>query len=184
MKAPPADDQPLRRLMESYQAGRFEAFDELYSLVAPRLRRFLASRLRDAARVEDVLQDTFLQMHRARHTYDPSQPLMAWAIAIARHCWLMELRRARRRPVSDSAVAGLDAVVRAEADAYAPAADLHRALARMPLSQRHPVVAHHLWGFSFQEIGAQLGIAGTAAKLRSSRGIRRLRELLAPPSRR
>jgi RNA polymerase sigma-70 factor (ECF subfamily) len=184
MNAPPADDQPLRRLMESYQAGRFEAFDELYSLVAPRLRRFLANRLRDAARVDDVLQETFLQMHRARHTYDPGQPLMPWAMAIARHCWLMEMRRARRRPASDGATGDLDVIVRAEADSYAPAADLHRALARMPLAQRHPVVAHHLWGFSFQEIGAQLGIAGTAAKLRSSRGIRRLRELLGPPPRR
>ena len=50
MNASP-DDQALRALMASYQAGRFEAFDELYGLVAPAVRRFLAGRVRDAARV-------------------------------------------------------------------------------------------------------------------------------------
>ena len=177
MNASP-DDQALRALMASYQAGRFEAFDELYALVAPAVRRFLHGRLRDEARAEDVLQETFLQMHRARRSYDPAYPVLPWVMAIARHCWLMELRRAGRRPLSQLDVADVDPSVRAEADAYAAAADLERALGQVPAGQRQAVVAHHVWGFSFQEVGAQLGIAGSAAKLRSSRGMRRLRELL------
>jgi RNA polymerase sigma-70 factor (ECF subfamily) len=179
MNASP-DDQALRALMASYQAGRFEAFDELYRLVAPAVRRFLAGRIRDRARAEDVLQDTFLQMHRARRSYDRSYPVVPWVMAIARHCWLMELRRTSRRPVSDMDIADLQPAVRAEAESYAAAADLDRALGRVPAGQRQAVVAHHVWGLSFQEIGAQLGIAGSAAKLRSSRGMRRLRELLGP----
>jgi RNA polymerase sigma factor (sigma-70 family) len=178
MNASP-DDQALRALMASYQAGRFEAFDELYGLVAPVVRRFLAGRIRDA-RAEDVLQETFLQMHRARRSYDPAYPVVPWVMAIARHCWLMELRRTSRRPVSDVDIADLQPAVRAEAESYAAAADLDRALSQVPAGQRQAVVAHHVWGLSFHEIGAQLGIAGTAAKLRSSRGMRRLRELLAP----
>ena len=67
-----------------------------------------------------------------------------------------------------------------EAESYAAAADLDRALGQVPAGQRQAVVAHHVWGLSFHEIGAQLGIAGSAAKLRSSRGMRRLREVLAP----
>ena len=179
MNASP-DDQALRALMASYQAGHFEAFDELYGLVAPAVRRFLAGRIRDAARAEDVLQETFLQMHRARRSYDPAYPVVPWVMAIARHCWLMELRRASRRPVSDVDVADLQPAVRAEAESYAAAADLDRALSQVPAGQRQAVVAHHVLGLSFHEIGAQLGIAGSAAKLRSSRGMRRLRELLAP----
>jgi RNA polymerase sigma-70 factor, ECF subfamily len=178
-----ADDQALRDLMASYQAGRFEAFDELYRLVAPAVRRFLGGRIRDAARAEDVLQETFLQMHRARQSYDPAYPVVPWVMAIARHCWLMELRRASRRPASDVDIADLQPAVRAEAESYAAAADLDRALSQVPAGQRHAIVAHHVWGLSFHEIGARLGIAGSAAKLRSSRGMRRLRELLAPSHR-
>ena len=115
MNASP-DDQALRALMASYQAGRFEAFDELYGLVAPGVRRFLAGRIRDAARAEDVLQETFLQMHRARRSYDPAYPVVPWVMAIARHCWLMELRRTSRRPVSNVDIADLQPAVRAEAE--------------------------------------------------------------------
>ena len=159
MNASP-DDQALRALMASYQAGRFEAFDELYGLVAPAVRRFLASRLRDPARAEDVLQETFLQMHRARRSYDPAYPVVPWVMAIARHCWLMELRRSSRRPVSDVDIADLQPAVRAEAESYAAAADLERALGQVPEGQRQAVVAHHVWGHSFHEIGASAGHCG------------------------
>src|SRR5687767_1442145 len=91
-------DERLRALMREYQAGRFEAFDELYVLLAPTLRRYLLGQTRDTARADDLLQDTFLQLHRARHTYDPSYPLTPWAIAIARHVWLMDRRTQSRRP--------------------------------------------------------------------------------------
>jgi RNA polymerase sigma-70 factor (ECF subfamily) len=179
MSAPGTDDQRLRALMAGYQAGCFDAFDELYALVAPRVRRYLSSQVRDSSRAEDLLQETFLQLHRARRSYDAAHPLMPWVMAIARHCWLMELRRVRRRPVADEEVTAHEPTVRAHAEGYAEAADLDRALATIPSAQRQALVAHHVWGFSFQEIGTRLGIAEAAAKLRSSRGVRRLREALS-----
>jgi RNA polymerase sigma-70 factor, ECF subfamily len=177
MNAPP-DDQALRALMASYQAGRFEAFDELYPLVAPLVRRFAMGRLRDASRAEDIVQETFLQMHRARRTYDPAHPLAPWVLAIARHCWLMELRRARRRPTSDVQIDDAPLAVRSGADSYATKVDMRRALADVPVGQREAVIAHHVWGLSFDQVGGRFGITGAAAKLRSSRGVRRLRTLL------
>jgi len=177
MNAPP-DDRALRALMASYQAGRFEAFDELYPLVAPVVRRFAMGRLRDMGRAEDIVQETFLQMHRARRTYDPAYPLMPWVLAIARHCWLMELRRASRRPTSDVDIEDVPLSVRSGAESHEARVDVHRALTEVPDGQREALVAHHVWGLSFHEIGAQLGITGAAAKLRSSRGMRRLRNLL------
>ena len=95
-----AEDTRLRDLMVEYQLGRFEAFDQLYALVAPPVRRYLLSQARDAARADDLLQETFLQVHRARHTFDPSFPLTPWVMAIARHVWLMDRRTASRRPWS------------------------------------------------------------------------------------
>lgn len=178
MTGPGAGDHQLRVLMARYQAGEFDAFDELYRLVAPRVRRYLSSQARDASRVEDVLQETFLQLHRARRSYDPVHPLMPWVMAIARHCWLMELRRARRRPTVDVDVAEHEPLVRAEAEGLAVAADLALGLGLVPPAQRQALLAHHHWGLSFHEIGARLGIGEAAAKLRSSRGVRRLREIL------
>lgn len=170
----------IRALMREYQAGRFEAFDELYALLAPRLRRYLLSQTRDAAKADDLVQDTFLQLHRARHTYDPAYPLTPWAMAIARHVWLMDRRTQSRRPWAPEDVTQIELPVRAEASAFADKADVRRALGRVAAPRRTALIQHHLLGLSFREIAAKAGIAETAAKLRSSRGIAQLRTLLKP----
>lgn len=76
-------DVRLRTLMREYQQGRFEAFDDLYAALAPVLRRYLSSYARDGARADDLVQDVFLQLHRARHTYDPAYPVGGVVIAPA-----------------------------------------------------------------------------------------------------
>jgi RNA polymerase sigma-70 factor, ECF subfamily len=175
-----AEDERLRALMREYQAGRIEAFDELYSLLAPPLRRYLLSHARDAAKADDLVQDTFLQLHRARHTYDPSYPVTPWAMAIARHVWLMDRRTQSRRPWAPEDVATIELPVRAEAAAYADRTDVRRALGQVASTRRAAVIQHHVLGLSFKEIAAKAGIAETAAKLRSSRGMAQLRQLLRP----
>ena len=172
------DDVKLCALMADYQAGRFEAFDEIYALVAPRVRRFLLGKVREATKADDLLQDTFLQIHRARHTFDPAHPLMPWAMAIARHVWLMDLRAASRRPRPTDDVTAIDLPVAAAASSFAERADVRRALVQVPSSRRRAAIEHHVWGLSFKEIAERAGIAEAAAKLRSSRGIAQLRSLL------
>jgi RNA polymerase sigma-70 factor (ECF subfamily) len=173
-----SDDQRLRDLMVEYQSGRFEAFDELHAALAPVLRRYLLGQSRDAARADDLVQETFLQLHRARHTFNPEFPLTPWAMAIARHVWLMHRRTASRRPWETDDVMEMALPVRAEAGSFAERTDVRRALGKVPASKRDAVIQHHLLGFSFKEIAERAGIAETAAKLRSSRGIAQLRSLL------
>jgi RNA polymerase sigma-70 factor (ECF subfamily) len=175
-----AEDDRLRQLMRDYQGGRFEAFDELYALLAPVLRRYLLAQARDAAKADDLVQDTFLQLHRARHTYDPQYPLTPWAIAIARHIWLMDCRTRSRRPWAPEDVTEMELPVRGEASAYAEKTDVRRALGQVAATRRAAVIQHHVLGMSFKEIAARAGIAETAAKLRSSRGMAQLRSLLKP----
>lgn len=173
-----AEDPRLRELMREYQSGRFEAFDEIYDSIAPPLRRYLLSQVRDAAKADDLVQETLLQIHRARHTYDPSFPLTPWAMAIARHVWLMDRRTRSRRPWAPDDVTEMDLPVRSEAASFADRDQLRRALRQVAPAKRDAVIQHHLLGFSFKEIAERAGIAETAAKLRSSRGIAQLRALL------
>jgi RNA polymerase sigma-70 factor (ECF subfamily) len=174
------DDPRLRELMSEYQQGRFEAVDELYAVLAPALRRYLLSHVRDAAVADDLVQETFLQIHRARHTYDSSLPLRPWVMAIARHVRLMDRRTKSRRPWATEDVAELQLPVRAEAASYAERLEVREALAQIGAPGRQAIVHHHVFGFSFKEIAAKAGIAETAAKLRSSRGIAQLRARLRP----
>jgi RNA polymerase sigma-70 factor (ECF subfamily) len=170
------DEVRLRALMASYQAGSLDAFDELYALLAPPIRGFLRRRTPDADRASDLVQETFLQMHRARHTFDPSYPALPWVMAIARHVWLMHERTQRRRPRATEAIETLPITVRADAEAYADRADVRSALTALSGDRRRAVVWHHVLGLSFRDIASRLGIREDAAKLRSSRGMGELRE--------
>ncbi len=173
-----AQGERLRELMREYQEGRFDAFDELYASLAPALRRFLLAQARDAGKADDLVQETFLQIHRARHTFNPAFPLTPWAIAIARHVWLMHRRAASRRPWETDDVTEMEMPVRAEAASFVERTEVRRALGKVAAQRRDAVIQHHLLGFSFKEIAQRAGIAETAAKLRSSRGMTQLRALL------
>jgi RNA polymerase sigma-70 factor, ECF subfamily len=177
---PAPDDARLRALMAAYQSGSLDAFDELYRSVAPGVRGLLRSLDCQPDRVADLVQDTFLQIHRARRTYDPAYPVMPWALAIARHVWLMDRRSRSRRPQPAVNVDSMDLPVRGEAAGLADRADVRRALAGVAAGRRLPLVLHHVWGLSFREIAARLGIGEAAAKLRSSRGMADLRRVLDP----
>jgi RNA polymerase sigma-70 factor (ECF subfamily) len=159
--------------MSAYQAGEMEAFDRLYAGLAPLLRRRLAALANDAAWVDDLLQETFLQIHRARRTYNNAFPVQPWALAIARHVFLMSLRSRRRRRYFDTAdPSELEAIAQRDHESACLARDgIQRCLAVLTPGTREAVVLHHLLGMSFQETASRLGIRSTAAKLRVSRGM-------------
>lgn len=172
------EDIRLRTLMSAYQAGDLAAFEALHAALAPALRGWLRGRVRTSQEADDLLQDTFLQMHRARHTYDARYPVEPWAFAIARHVWLMHRRMLSRRPVATDSVDEMHVLIRAEAERYVEREHVRRALADVNQSRRRPLIWHHVFGFSFREIAERLGIRESAAKLRSSRGVAELRDRL------
>ena len=173
-----ADDQHLRDLMVSYQQGAYEAFEELYRALHGPVRGWLSRATHDRSRVEDLAQEVFLQVHRARRTYDPAYPVLPWVFAIARHVHLMDLRTASRRPryLPEDAVPEPGAP--ADAERYVDGAPVRHALAEVSDDRRRAVLMHHVGGWSFREIARRLGIRESAAKLRSSRGLQQLRHLL------
>ncbi len=89
--------------MDRYACGDDAAFDELYDLLAPRLNVFLCRRVRDEALAEDLVQQTFLQMHAARRHFSQGAEVMPWAFAIARRLLIDSVRRVghSRLPLAD-----------------------------------------------------------------------------------
>jgi RNA polymerase sigma-70 factor (ECF subfamily) len=81
------------RAMDRYAAGDDAAFGELYDLLAPRLASFLSRRTRDDARTEDLVQQTFLQMHSARRHFAAGAAVTPWAFAIARRLLIDAVRK-------------------------------------------------------------------------------------------
>ncbi len=71
--------------MARYQRADPVATAELIRQVSPVLLRFLSGPAFTRGYAEDMLQECWLRIHRARHTYRPGDPLLPWIFAIARH---------------------------------------------------------------------------------------------------
>ena len=78
-----ADEERLVPLMIAYQAGRIDAFEALYLALADDVRRFFAASVLEPSAARDLAQQTFLELHRARHTYRPPRPVRPWVFGIA-----------------------------------------------------------------------------------------------------
>jgi len=178
----PAGEEELRGWMVRYQQGERDAFEALYGRTLPMIRGYLRSLVRDPTRCEDLVQESYLQIHRSRRTYDPRQPVRPWLLAIARHVRLSHERGFRRRATHEAT--GLDPLpdwpIPAEMEAYADRDELRRALAALPADRREALLLHHVYGLSYHEIGRVVGVSEGGARIRASRGMAELRQRLVP----
>jgi RNA polymerase sigma-70 factor (ECF subfamily) len=173
------DEERLVASMTSYQGGEIEGFASLYADLVDDLERyFSAAAGRDTA--GDLVQDTFLEMHRSRRTYRPPSPVRPWVFGLARNVLRRHRRASWRRRRRETAAARAMGPA-AEARHARPAidgSDLREALESLSAPRREAWVLHHHYGWSFREIAARLSIGVDAAKLRSSRAMRALRDWL------
>lgn len=167
-------------LMAAYAAGEQAAFAELFERYAPRLLRMMRRRVSLAEDADDLVQQTFLQLHRARADFDPTRRLRPWLWTIAANLQREYFRRRQRRPetsleVEPEARNGRPngAVERAD-----QAARVRAALSSLPSGQREVIQLHWFEELSFPEIAEVLGVGLSAVKVRAHRGYRALREVL------
>jgi RNA polymerase sigma-70 factor (ECF subfamily) len=173
-------DTELGEAMVAYQDGNMEAFTTIYSALGGALRGYLGALARDRGLAEDLVQETFLQLHRVRHTYQPPRPVKPWVYAIARNVFLMHRRSASRRGRHEAvADDGLPEIaVAPDLDGLSDRDTIRAALTGLPERKRETLVLHHMLGLSFKEVGAVLGISEGAAKVRAHRALAQLREAL------
>ena len=94
-----ASEEPrrLRELMALGQRGDGEAYAALLRECLPLIRRMARQNGIRPDILDDVVQDTLLTIHRARHTFDPARPFTPWLRAIVQRRGVDVLRRAGRQ---------------------------------------------------------------------------------------
>lgn len=80
-------------LLGRIAAEDMAAFEALYRLYRPRLKRFIERMTRQSGLVEEVLDDTMMVVWRKAHTYNHGAKPSTWIFAIAYRQTLKALRR-------------------------------------------------------------------------------------------
>lgn len=171
----PSDEQ----LMAAYVAGDEGAFQVLFQRYAPLLLGLMRkARLTDPD-ARDLVQQTFLQLHRGRRDFRQGARLRPWLLTIAYNLRRDHFRRLGRRPEAP--------LEREPVSGITPATALERrydvdrmraALERLSADQREVIELHWMGGIPFPEIAAAMGLKVSTVKVRAHRGYRRLRGLL------
>jgi RNA polymerase sigma factor (sigma-70 family) len=166
--------------MSAYVAGDARAFEKLFARLAPRVHGFFLRSFRESAVADDLLQVTFMKVHRARTQYRSDLKVAPWLFAVAARVRLDELRKRLRLPedADEEALARADEKLSREAEPPPDgdvAETVRRALEALPESQRTVIHLHRYEGLTFAEIAQALGTTPGAVKLRAFRGYETLR---------
>lgn len=164
-------------LMTAYLGGDSSAFAALFRRYGPRLRRLLSRDLSRGQDVEDLVQQTFLQLHRARRDFRPGARVRPWLYTIALNLRRQHLRKAStRREQSEAEVLVTDR--RSDPEGAMSDAQVRAALAALAQDQRDVIVLHWFEGLSFAEVAEVVGASLSAVKVRAHRGYKKLRGVL------
>ncbi len=162
--------------MQRYQQSDPAAVTLLAEKLSRKLYPFFIAQTRDRERAKDLLQECWLRIHKARHTYRPEQPLLPWVFAIARHVRVDHYRRAQRIARIEASESDWTDAKEASYQPTNPASlDLWRLLGALPEQQRQTVLMLKLAGLSLQEVSLATGASVGAVKQRAQRAFAALR---------
>lgn len=187
---------PDVRLMLEVRDGSAVAFEELVVRYQQRLITILAHLVNDHDAAEDLAQEVFMRVYRARETYEPGARFSTWVFRIAHNLALNAIRNRSRRPeVKINAPSGASSGIR-PLEALAQAASgqmpvrvadkaetremVQQAIQSLGERQRMAVLLNKFEGMGYAEIAESMELTPQAVKSLLCRARFRLRELLEP----
>jgi RNA polymerase sigma factor (sigma-70 family) len=180
------DDPHLAALMARAQAGDADAYRTLLRACVPAMLPTIRRHGVPPDRIEDVVQDTLLTLHRARATYDPARPFLPWLRAIAARRAVDAQRQRGRTARETFDQAGIDGAADPTPDALIGLergeanGALARAVATLPPGQRQAIELLALGERSLEEAATLTGRSKVALKVNLHRAIAALRLRLRP----
>ena len=171
-------DTELETLMSRYQQGDSAAVGLLIQRLSPQLHRFFLAQEVSGRYADDLLQETWMRIHQARHTYRPGEPVLPWLYAIARHIRVDHFRKQHR---SDTRELQVEALPETPAPAATASAvpDMETLLAGLPESQREVICMLKISGMSLEEVARATSSSVGSVKQKAHRAYDKLRERLS-----
>jgi RNA polymerase sigma-70 factor (ECF subfamily) len=163
-------------LMLLVQKGDEHAYAELFARHKGGVYGYTRRFIRDEAQAQEVFQEAWLKVHRARKTYRKGARFKTWLYAITANTTRDAYRKSQRR------IQTVDSAVEASAPQATPTSglDLQAAIAALPDTLREAFLLGAIQGFDHNEIAAALDIRPANARARISRARTALKQSLGP----
>jgi len=185
------------QLMLDVKAGDEQSFELLLQRYRTPLVNFLFRMVRSREQAEDLAQEVFIRVYRAREEYVPSAKFTTWLFRIATNLALNSIRDNRRQKLEISMDAPLTAdaedgdekpfevadkrpTVEQELVAEARKKMIRHAIEKLPEKQRAAVLLHKYQELDYAEIAKILSCSQSALKSLLFRAYETLRVELAP----
>ncbi len=183
------------QLMLNVKAGDEAAFELLLAKYRSAVVKFIYRMVQNVAVAEELAQEVFLRVYRARAGYEPSAKFTTWLFRIATHIALNALRDSRKERSNQSLDAGEEehppevAEPHQNIEAYmvesSELQEIRRAVQTLPAKQRVAVILHKYHELDYRQIAESLECSESAVKSLLFRAYETLRQRLAhfaPPS--
>jgi RNA polymerase sigma-70 factor (ECF subfamily) len=167
--------------MRLYQQADPAAPAALVALLSPALLRFFRFNAASRDQAEDLLQETWLKIHRMRHSWRQGERLLPWVYAIAHHVRIDSYRRTRRLASHETAIDPMPDA--AASDSGLNSFHFESLVSALPDAQREVIVMLKSTGMTVEEVARATSSTVGAVKLKAHRAYERLRVLLDAPSR-
>jgi RNA polymerase sigma-70 factor (ECF subfamily) len=169
-----SDHHAADALLPGLAEGCEAAYAGLYDRLGTRLFRAAVAMLHSNADAEDVVQEVFMNLYRARKSLEGVQNLTGYVFAMLRHSAARRLRQAGRARKASEAAA--EAARSRGTEAHPDG--LRQALQALPAAQREVIALKIDAGLTFAEIGAALSISPNTAASRYRYALEKLRAAL------
>jgi len=161
--------------MARYQEGDFAAATVLIDRISPQLYRFFVGQFASRPDADDLLQETWLRIHRVRHTYRPGEPVIPWFYAIARHVRVDHYRKTVRTRAREQRLEGISELAATAPMETGKGDDLQALLAPLPESQREVIEMLKVAGMSLEEVARATSSSVGSVKQKVHRAYEKLR---------
>lgn len=178
-------------LMLRVRQGDAGSFDELLRRYRTPLVKYFCRLVRDQALAEDLAQEAFLRVYKARHRYRPDARFTTWLYRIATNLALNAIRDVKGRPRQDANNSGeggentfefVDPRATAEQELIETDRGrlIREAIEALPENQRAAVILHKYQDVDYRQIAKVLKVSESAVKSLLFRAYETLRMRLEP----
>lgn len=165
--------------MSGYQGGDHDAARLFIERVSPLLHGYFLLHASDRRYADDLVQETWIRIHKARHTHRRGEPVLPWILAIARHASVDAYRKTRRIEIRELQVDSLPEPPQRNSGSTRNGPDLDTMLAALPEKQREVVVMLKVFGMTIEEVARATSSSAGAVKQKAFRAYQTLRDVLS-----